>query len=153
MRIDHSWYVKPAGVAEHVSCGGVVARKDGNAVLIALVSEPDLSGHILPKGHLEPGENLEQAARREIAEEAGITDLALVGKLAVSERLDFQKRAWKITHYYLFTTSQSLCVPTDPKHQYAVGWYPLDALPPMVWPEQRDLIERNAQRIVHACVG
>jgi ADP-ribose pyrophosphatase YjhB (NUDIX family) len=153
MRIDRSWYVRPAGVAEHISCGGVIARKEANAVLIALVTEPGLSGYVLPKGHLEPGENLEQAARREISEEAGITDLVLAGKLDVKERLDFKKRAWKITHYYLFTTSQSVCTPTDPKHQYAVGWFPLNELPPMFWPEQRDLIEKNAQRIALVCGG
>ena len=153
MRIDHSWYVRPPGVSEQVSCGGVIARKDGGAVLIALIGEHGMPEHVLPKGHLEPGENLEQAARREIAEEAGITDLLLVEKIGVKERLDFQKRAWKVTHYFLFTTSQSVCVPTDPKHQYSVGWFPIDALPPMFWPEQRDLIEQNAERIALACGG
>jgi ADP-ribose pyrophosphatase YjhB (NUDIX family) len=153
MRVDHSWYIRPAGVAEHVSCGGVIARKEGDTVLIALITEPGLSEHVLPKGHLEPGESLEQAARREIAEEAGISDLALVCKLGVKERLDFHKRAWKVTHYYLFTTLQSVCTPTDPNHQYAVGWFPLGALPPMFWPEQRDLVDKNAQQITHACAG
>jgi ADP-ribose pyrophosphatase YjhB (NUDIX family) len=153
MRIDHSWYVRPAGIAEHISCGGVIARKEGDTVFIALISEPRLSEHVLPKGHLEPGESLEQAARREIAEEAGISDLVLVCKLGVKERLDFQKRAWKVTHYYLFTTLQSVCTPTDPNHQYSVGWFPLAALPPMFWPEQRDLVDKNAQQIAHACAG
>jgi ADP-ribose pyrophosphatase YjhB (NUDIX family) len=153
MRIDRSWYARPAGVAEHVSCGGVIVRRDGTTVLVALISEPGLSGYVLPKGHLEPGENLEQAARREIAEEAGITDLVLKTKLGVQERLDFHKRAWKITHYFLFTTSQSVCAPTDPQHHYAVGWFALDTLPPMFWPEQRDLIEKNAQKIAQACAG
>jgi ADP-ribose pyrophosphatase YjhB (NUDIX family) len=153
MRIDDSWYTRPVGVAEHTSCGGVIARKDGPGVLIALISEPGLSAYVLPKGHLELGENLEQAARREIAEEAGIFELEMVGKLGTTERLDFHKRAWKVTHYYLFTTLQSVCRPTDPKHQYSVGWFPPDALPPMFWPEQRDLIEKNAQRIAQACAA
>jgi ADP-ribose pyrophosphatase YjhB (NUDIX family) len=153
MRIDESWYVRPPGVAEHVSCGGVVARKDGAQVVIALINERGLAEHVLPKGHLEPGENLEQAARREIAEEAGITDLVLVGPLGIKERLDMQKRAWKITHYFLFTTSQAMCIPTDPKHDYAVGWFALDALPPMFWPEQRDLVVEHAERIARACAG
>jgi ADP-ribose pyrophosphatase YjhB (NUDIX family) len=153
MGIDQSWYVRPAGVAEHISCGGVIARKDASAVLVALITEPGLSGYVLPKGHLEPGEDLEQAARREIVEEAGIADLVLVCKLGVKERLDFKKRAWKVTHYYLFTTSQSVCVPTDPKHQYSVGWFPLNALPPMFWPEQRDLVEQSSQQITRACVA
>jgi ADP-ribose pyrophosphatase YjhB (NUDIX family) len=151
MRIDDSWYVRPAGTPEHVSCGGVIARGDGRRALVALVSEPDLTAYVLPKGHLEPGESLEQAARREIAEEAGITELSLVAKLGIRERLDFRKRAWKVTHYYLFTTLQSACAPTDPDHEYRIGWFALDALPLMFWPEQRALIEQNAARIVQAC--
>lgn len=150
MTIDDSWYVKPKGISEHVSCGGVIARRSGDSVLIALVREDGRSGFILPKGHLEPGEDMEQAARREIAEEAGLTDLVLVEHIGTQERLDYRKRSWKTTHYYLFTTEQIEGRPTDPDHRYELGWFPLSALPPMFWPEQRDLIEQTAERIVRA---
>ncbi|HBZ87024.1 MAG: ADP-ribose pyrophosphatase [Candidatus Edwardsbacteria bacterium RIFOXYD12_FULL_50_11] len=147
MRIDQSWYVKPPGIAEHTSCGGVVVRKVGDRILVALVTEPGFKEYILPKGHVESGENLEQAARREIAEEAGFTELKLVKSLGSIGRLDFRKRSWGTMHYFLFTTSQEETSPSDPEHQYIVKWFPIDALPEMFWPEQGALIEDNTDMI------
>ncbi len=147
MKIDNSWYIKPPGVAEHVSCGGVVVRKDGNRILVALVTEPRFAEYILPKGHVESGEDLEQAARREIAEEAGFTELTLVKSLGSSGRLDFRKRSWGTMHYFLFTTGQDKTRPSDPEHQYIVKWFSIDALPEMFWPEQKELIEKNLKKI------
>lgn len=147
MKIDQSWYVKPPGIAEHVSCGGVVVRKDGDDVLVALITEPGFMEYVLPKGHLEPGENLEQAARREIAEEAGFDDLTLIKDLGMAERLDLKKHSWGTMHYYLFATAQQASVPSDPGHQYIVKWFPIESLPEMFWPEQRELIENNRESI------
>ncbi|HTY08636.1 MAG TPA: NUDIX domain-containing protein [Candidatus Edwardsbacteria bacterium] len=147
MRIDKSWYAKPAGITEHVSCGGVVARVEGGTILIALLSEDGFKEHVLPKGHLEKGETLEQAAIREIAEESGLTDLRLLGELGVRERLDLKKTSWKKTHYFLFRTVQVSGPIHDAHHTYVLEWFPLDALPRMFWPEQQELIESNRAMI------
>jgi ADP-ribose pyrophosphatase YjhB (NUDIX family) len=147
VKIDHSWYIKPPGVAEHVSCGGVVVRRDGGRILAALVTEPGFAEYILPKGHVESGEDLEQAARREIAEEAGLTELTLVKSLGSVGRLDFSKRSWGTMHYFLFTTGQDKTSPSDPEHQYIVKWFPIEDLPEMFWPEQRTLIVDNRDMI------
>ena len=147
MKIGGSWYIKPPGIGEHVSCGGVVVRKEGDRIMVALVTEPGFAEYILPKGHLESGESLEQAARREIAEEAGFTELTLVKNLGAAGRMDFGKRSWGTMHYFLFTTSQDSVRPSDPEHQYIVKWFPIDALPYMFWPEQKALIERNREEI------
>jgi len=145
--MDKSWYIKPPGVAEHVSCGGVVVRKEEDLIMVALVTEPGFAEYILPKGHVESGENLEQAARREIAEEAGFTELTLVKSLGSAGRLDFRKRSWGTMHYFLFTTSQDKTSPSDPEHEYIVKWFPIDGLPEMFWPEQKELVERNREEI------
>ncbi len=147
MKIDRSWYIKPPGIAEHISCGGVVVRRDGDQLLVALVTEPGFAEYILPKGHLEPEESLEQAARREIAEESGFTELTLIKDLGMTGRLNFRKSSWGTMHYFLFTTSQDKVSPSDPEHQYIMKWFPIDALPEMFWPEQRALIEDNTDMI------
>lgn len=148
--IDETWYIRPSATPEHISAGGVIARRQADRVYVALVREGEFSDYILPKGHVEAGENLEEAARREIGEESGLTDLVLIGELGVRERLDFRKRAWKKTHYYLFTTRQTEGTPTDREHNYHLEWFPLDALPPMFWPEQKELIETNRVQIKRA---
>lgn len=145
--IDETWYKRPPNVREHISAGGVVARIENGRVLIALVGEKGLSQYVLPKGHVEAGETLEQAAVREIEEEAGFSQLKLLGPLGIKERLDFSKRAWKKTHYFLFATEQVDGVPMDHKHHYAAKWFPLDAFPDLFWPEQTQLIRENRQKI------
>ncbi len=147
MNIDHTWYQRPPHVTEHVSAGGVVARLENNRSQIALIGERGLSGYVLPKGHVEPGESIEQAAMREIAEEAGLSDLTLIAPLGIKERLDFNKRSWKKTHYFLFLTNQSSGKPTDPNHDYEIKWFPLEAVPELFWPEQKQLVEENRERI------
>ncbi len=147
--IDNSWYQKPDGVQESVSAGGVIARKEGQQIFVALVHEVGMSHYILPKGKANPGEPLERAARREIEEEAGLTDLELAGELGVQERWNYNKQSWKKITYFLYKTQQVNCHPTDPIHLYQCVWFPIDELPAMLWPEQQQLIEENHERIIH----
>jgi bis(5'-nucleosidyl)-tetraphosphatase len=147
MKIDQSWYIKPPGIAEHISCGGVVVRRQGNRILTALVRERHHKRYVLPKGHLEKGEVFEEAARREISEESGLYDIKLLKELGCKGRFDFSKTSWKITHYFLFSTEQVKGIPADPYHPQATVWFPIDDLPDMFWPEQQELIEQNREEI------
>ena len=143
MQIDDRWYTRPPGVPAHDSAGGIVVRLGDAGVEVALVREGPHSAFVLPKGHVEAGERLEQAARREIAEEAGIRNLTLLAEMGVRERLDFERASWKRTHYFLFAASGAVGR-LDPS---PAAWFPLDALPPMFWPEQRALLEQERVRI------
>ena len=151
--IDDSWYHRPDGVRVRTSAGGVVARVSGGRVLIGLVQEGEFPDYILPKGRLEPGEGIEAAALREIGEEAGLHDLRLLCPLGVRERLSFDKRWWIATHYFLFLTTEEDGHPTDVEHAYRLEWFPLEALPSMFWPEQRELVETHRRAIVRTVTG
>ncbi|MDQ7842130.1 MAG: methyltransferase domain-containing protein [Armatimonadota bacterium] len=157
MRIDESWYRRPPEAEAHTAAGGVVVRRAGERLEVLLVREGAEHGYVLPKGHVHPGERLEEAARREIAEEAGVRDLVLLGPLGVRERLDYRKTSWKIAHYFLFAAPD---VPGDPQAggrtgaERAVGlpasaatWAPLDDLPAIFWPEQRQLLTTSREDI------
>ncbi|RIK78552.1 ADP-ribose pyrophosphatase [candidate division KSB1 bacterium] len=148
MKIDHTWYQRPSHVPEHESAGGIVVRIANGKIYFACAGETGLSAYVLPKGRVEPGESLEQAARREIEEEAGLARLTLLDFLGTRERLDYDKRAWKKIHYFLFLTDQIEGRPTDPQHESEVKWFPLDELPEMFWPEQRQLVQENREHIV-----
>ena len=145
--IDGSWYKRPAEVAEHVCAGGIVARVAGGRIYIALVREGDFPDYVIPKGHVHRGESLEMAAEREIEEETGFTDLTLVEKLGVKERLDFGKTEWKKTHYFLFVTNQVHAIPADDSIKHTPEWFRIETIPSLFWPEQKDLIENNRDRI------
>lgn len=145
--IDNTWYQRPPGVPQHIAAGGVVARRAGAQVLIALAREKHGADYVLPKGHVEDGEQLEAAARREIMEETGLQDLQLLESLGSAERLDFSRKAWKITHYFLYLTAETDGVPTDAAHHSGVWWFALQALPQLFWPEQQALLADNIARI------
>lgn len=147
LQIDKSWYIKPEGVPERTSAGGIVARVRDGRLYIVLTREKGLSAYVIPKGGLEPGETLIEAARREIREEAGLSRLKLIEKLGIRERLDVHKKRWIVAHYFLFVTDQDLEEPADRANHYDPGWFPLDELPELFWPEQRELIETNRKRI------
>ncbi len=146
-KTDSSWYIRPDGIKQSISVGGIVIRIEDGKILIALVKDDPYSDYILPKGAINAGETLEETARREILEEAGLENLVLLGKLGIQERLNYRKTAWKIIHYFLFFTEQKVGRPIDTKHNYICEWFPIDTLPPMFWEEQYDLIEKYRDEI------
>lgn len=154
MPIDDSWYHRPPGVAAHDSAGGVVVRVDGDHLLVALQREGSRRAYTLPKGRVEDGESVQDAARRETTEEIGLRDLALLGPLGVRERLDFTRTTWKRTHYMLFldTREAAQAVAAPGSAEFLLEWFPIDALPEMFWPEQRELIEEQREHIRAAVI-
>lgn len=148
--IDETWYERPPDLPERIASGGIIARCDDHTPVIALVRETDLADYVLPKGGVETGETLEQAARREIAEESGLTQINLVGKLGVRERLTYDKHWWTQVHYFLYTTEQIDGTPTDSLHPDGPFWFPLNGLPNFAWPEQMALVETYQRLIVRA---
>lgn len=154
--IDASWYIRPEGMPQETTAGGVVARIEEGRVLVAVVDEGKSGMFVLPKGHVEPGESLEEAAFREIEEEAGLSDIRLLGELDSKERLDFMKTEWKITHYFLFCTEQVHGQATDEYREYKTHWVDLASFPDLFWPEQTEMVRENADRIereVRACIN
>ena len=149
-KIDESWFIKPAGVREKITAGGVVARVEGEQVKIALIEKALRHGKgirfSLPKGHVKDGETLKETAIREISEETGITDLQFVQFLRTTERLNARKKAWKVNHFYLFTTEQIDCTPLE--DDKVVRWFPVDNLPQMFWSDQNQLLQEHRQEIV-----
>ena len=148
MEIDASWYERPPGTPKRLTAGGLVcALRDGRAV-VALVREGDWPAFLLPKGGVERGEGIEAAARREIAEEAGFTRLTLLGKIGVLERLTFDRAHWTVTHLFAYATGERAVTPLDrDAHPHPPRWFPIDALPEMLWPDQRRLIERSHDQL------
>lgn len=58
-----------------VSAGGVVYRRAGDVIEVALAAHRTRRGELawgLPKGEIEPDETAEQAAVREVREETGL---------------------------------------------------------------------------------
>lgn len=152
-KIDKSWYIKPKDkyFPTKINAGGVVVRKANNQLLVALIRDRSFSDYGLPKGGIKEGEDTIKTAKREISEETGLKDLYFVCELGTRERLTFEKDKWATTRYYLFTTEeekgqQSLQEDED----LEVKWFDIDNLPEFFWPEQKELVEENLEKIINS---
>jgi ADP-ribose pyrophosphatase YjhB (NUDIX family) len=146
--IDDSWYERPTGTPERIASGGIIVRLSCGETFVAFTREGDMPEFVLPKGGVEAGESLLAAAQREIEEETGLSRITLIRKLDVVERLTFDKSRWSVVHFFLFQTNQVDATPTETANHRHMSWFPIDALPRMLWPEQRDLIQANRDAIV-----
>ena len=157
MKIDKSWYIKPKdpNYPTQNLAGGVVIREDNGKLLIALVGDKKFSTFILPKGKVENNETSVTAAKREIAEETGLHKLVIHAKLGVKERMTFDKTSWNTYDYFLFSTKQIFgkIKPNEDEKDFFLKWFDLENLPPIFWPEQKDLIEENREKIKLAFFG
>ena len=92
---------------EQVSAGGVVFRRRGARVEVALISVGVEGRWQLPKGLVDAGETAEAAALREVREETGLA-AEIVAPLEVVEYWYFSKgaaaprvRFHKLVHFFL----------------------------------------------------
>lgn len=151
MKIDKSWYLKPKNpdFPSAISAGGLVVRKTEGKILIALLKDKKFTEYMLPKGRVEEKENVDDAAKREIAEEAGLNDLNMICELGFKERLTFNRKEWRKTFYFLFTTEQEKGLQNlqEGEDDYIMEWFNLENLPAFFWPEQKEIIEENREKI------
>jgi ADP-ribose pyrophosphatase YjhB (NUDIX family) len=146
--IDKTWYQKPKSKINHrMTSGGVVVRKDNDVIYVSLIIEGRFKDYSLPKGGVKTGEEILDAARREIFEESGISDLDLIEYLGKRERLNITKTKWNTMHYFLFMTKQKKVNSLNDSERHGAKWFRVDALPKMVWPEQKRLIQKNRDKI------
>ncbi len=103
---------------------------------VLLVRQTYLDGWFLPGGGMEKGETFEQAARREACEEVGaeIQHLGLVGAYS-----NFSE--WKSDHNIVFVSSQFTLSGRHDNEIAEMRFFPLDALPPGLWPGHRQRLE------------
>lgn len=63
---------RPPTIEKRVSFGGVIFRRAGKSVMVALVAVHGIKTWRLPKGMIDPGEDAPAAALREVREETGL---------------------------------------------------------------------------------
>ena len=134
-----------------ISAGGVIFRKSGSTLEIALTSRDDGQVWCLPKGLVDEGESLEQTALREVREETGLVG-KLVQKIAETKYWYYSKweqvRISKIVHFYLLECLRG----NIEEHDFEVDevrWFPLEeAKKTLSYKGERETMEK-AELILH----
>jgi ADP-ribose pyrophosphatase YjhB (NUDIX family) len=119
----------------------VMLIQDG-AVL--LVRQTYMDGWFMPGGRIEKNETTEQAARREAREEVG-AQLHSISLLGVYSNF----KEWKSDHNVLFLSQDFELSGTHDREVAEMKFFPLDALPPDVWPGHRSRLLEYRQLQQH----
>lgn len=86
-------------IVREPTAGGVVFRRDKEGGIEILLIQDAKDRWTIPKGHIEEGETAQQTAKREIGEEAGLTDVEVLGWLG---KIHFRYR--RVDKLVLMTT-------------------------------------------------
>jgi 8-oxo-dGTP diphosphatase len=131
--------------AEVKAAGGLVWRRAGDTIAIAIAHRPRYDDWSLPKGKLDAGESWEEAALREVEEETGMR-CRLGDEL---EPVTYQDRKGrdKVVRYWLMEPEDDTdFVPNDEVDQ--LRWMaPPEALEILSYPRDRELVQAAAERL------
>lgn len=86
-------------IVREPTSGGIIFRHDKKSDVEILLIQDGKDRWTIPKGHIEEGETAQQAAQREIFEEAGLSDVEVLGWLG---KIHFRYR--RIDKLVLMTT-------------------------------------------------
>lgn len=86
-------------IVREPTSGGIVFRRDKNDQVEILLIQDAKDRWTIPKGHIEEGETAQQTAKREIGEEAGLTNIDVLGWLG---KIHFRYR--RVDKLVLMTT-------------------------------------------------
>ncbi|MEO9246913.1 NUDIX hydrolase [Citricoccus nitrophenolicus] len=133
---------------EEVSAGGLVVRKVGGRLEVAIIARYNRGGRLewcLPKGHPEGEETHGEAAIREVEEETGIAGdiLASLGSIDYWFTVSSHRVHKTVHHYLLQATGGELTTENDPDHEAVdVAWVGLDVLnAKLSFPNERRIVD------------
>ncbi|WP_415790150.1 NUDIX domain-containing protein [Deinococcus saxicola] len=148
--IDSTWYTRLTDVPVRQAAGGIVVRWQDDQLWVALTieHEPERDITALPKGGVEAGESVFQAAVREVEEETGLQHIHLLQAepLTVEERYGFGKGIWICCTWFVFVTNE--LKGRQPESKHTLMWTPINSLPEMFWPGERNILRENAKFII-----
>lgn len=101
-------------------------------LLIRRKKEPFAASWALPGGFVEEHERLADAARRELLEETGVTATDLE-QLYTAGDPGRDPRGWTVSVVYLARVDPGAVRPVAADDASEVGWFPLDAPPPLAF--------------------
>jgi len=131
--------------AEVKAAGGVVWRRAGDTIAIAIAHRPRYDDWSLPKGKLDAGERWEDCALREVEEETGMR--CRLGEELEPTNYQDRKGRDKVVRYWLMEpVDDTDFVPNDEVDQ--LRWLaPAEAANLLSYPHDKELVASAAERL------
>ena len=131
--------------AEVKAAGGVVWRRAGDTIAIAIAHRPRYDDWSLPKGKLDAGERWEDCALREVEEETGMR--CRLGEELEPTNYQDRKGRDKVVRYWLMEpVDDTDFVPNDEVDQ--LRWLaPAEAADLLSYPHDKELVASAAERL------
>jgi 8-oxo-dGTP diphosphatase len=122
-----------------LAAGGILQRRVGTDVEIAVIHRPSHNDWGLPKGKVNPGEALETAALREVLEETACQ--ASIVRFVGKSEYPFRGRMKSVSFWLMELVEEHTFQPNDEID--AVGWLsPRDALQKLDYAQERELVKQ-----------
>lgn len=142
--------MKPAAIKYLHSAGGVIFRRTGILVQVALIATKNKTVWTLPKGIIDKNESPEMAAVREIQEETGLTG-EIIGPLGEKSYWFYLKdenaKCKKTVSYFLL----SFISGDTSNFSWEVDearWFPIEETPELLsYKSDREIMSRAKERI------
>ena len=119
------------------AAGGLVIRRQGGALQLAVVHRPVHEDWSFPKGKLEAGETLEEAARREVEEETGLS-CRLIRFIGHTKYVDRKGRPKAVAYWVMEATGGSFTPNFEVDQLRWVGLEEAGSL--LTYPRDRELV-------------
>jgi len=137
--------MRPRPIKRQVSAGGVIFRKAGAPIEIALVAVKEGKVWCIPKGIIDKGETPDVTAVREVSEETGLQG-RIIEKLGDISYWYYIKeeeaRCRKTVHFFLIEYESGDISEHDSEVDMA-SWFPIDeALEKASYKGEKEIIEK-----------
>jgi 8-oxo-dGTP diphosphatase len=135
-------YPRPALTVDVIIC---TRESQTRVLLIRRKSDPFAGRWALPGGFVDEGEKLADAARRELKEETGVA-VEELEQLYTSGDPGRDPRGWTVSVVFLARGDAKKLKAKAADDAAEVGWFPLDAPPPMAF-DHAMLLQRARARL------
>lgn len=141
---------KPAAIRYLRSAGGIIYKKTGAIIEVALISTKSGTVWTLPKGIIDRDESAEMAAVREILEETGLSGniICSIGEKSYWFFLkDENAKCKKTVTYFLLEYASGEISSLSPEVDEA-GWFPIDqAITMLTYGSDREILHSAKEKI------
>ncbi len=137
--------VKPATIKRQISSGGVIFRRSGKDIEVALIAVKNKTVWCLSKGAIDKNEDSQTAAVREVKEETGLQGEIIdkIGKISYWYFIKSENTKFHKTVYFYLVKYKSGRTDEHDREVDESRWFPIDeAINRLTYKGEREILQK-----------